>query len=128
MKSTIRVIASELFQVALVTYLGLQIAETVSTGFVSDFFDQNILLAIVTVSGIATALISSPQRDSQPSKSPSPIKLSERDWYFLAILAIGGGFLIFYKTQELGGISIAISVLAGAIIALLSFLLLTDQT
>lgn len=128
MKQTLRILVAELFQVSLVTYLGLQILETVKTGYVSDFFDVNLLLTIVAGSGIVTTFMTPAHIPSAPQPYPGITKkLSEWEWYFLVGLAAGGGFLVYYKTQTLGTIAIAISVLAGAIIALLSYLLLTDQ-
>src|SRR3990172_6315778 len=56
MKSTIGIIVTELFQVSLVTYLVLLLAENIVPGAVSDFFNLNILLALVVVSAVLMVL------------------------------------------------------------------------
>jgi hypothetical protein len=52
----INVISREYFQVFLVTYLVLTLAETYREGFVSNFFNINYLLVVVLVSGVAMVL------------------------------------------------------------------------
>jgi hypothetical protein len=53
------VISREFFQVFLVTYLLLTLAETFREGFVSNFFNINYLLAVVLISGVAMVLTES---------------------------------------------------------------------
>lgn len=50
-KAGVHVAAREFFQVSLVTYLLLTLAETLRTGVVSNFFNLNYLLIVVVVSG-----------------------------------------------------------------------------
>jgi hypothetical protein len=55
----IHTISREFFQVFLVTYLLLTLAETFREGFVSNFFNINYLLAVVLISGVAMVLTES---------------------------------------------------------------------
>jgi hypothetical protein len=57
MKIILKIICQEVFQVSLGGYLILLVAETIRSGFVSNFFDLNILLVVILVSGIGDALI-----------------------------------------------------------------------
>jgi hypothetical protein len=52
-KNAVNVSSREFFQVFLVTYLLLTLAETFREGFVSNFFNINYLLAVVLISGVA---------------------------------------------------------------------------
>ena len=60
-------------------------------------------------------------------KPKEPHKLKTSDVEFIIVLAAGGALLVWYKTQDLGVLSIIISVLTAAIIVLLSLLVLTDK-
>ncbi len=60
-------------------------------------------------------------------KPKRPAKIKENDWYYMLLVSLGGGFLVFYKTRELGNLSIVIAVLTGIIILLLSFLIFTEN-
>ncbi|MDB5178660.1 MAG: hypothetical protein JWN01_603 [Patescibacteria group bacterium] len=46
----------EFFQVSLVTYLLLTLAEALKEGFVSNFFNMNYLLLVVLLAGVAMVL------------------------------------------------------------------------
>jgi hypothetical protein len=56
LKTGINIVGREFFQVFLVTYLLLTLAETFREGFVSNFFNMNWLLLVVLVSGIMMVL------------------------------------------------------------------------
>jgi hypothetical protein len=58
-KNTVNISSREFFQVFLVTYLLLTLAETFREGFVSNFFNINYLLAVVLISGVAMVLTES---------------------------------------------------------------------
>jgi hypothetical protein len=59
-KTTTNIAGREIFQVALVTYLLLTLAETLKEGFVSNFFNMNYLLLVVFVTGLAMVLTEPP--------------------------------------------------------------------
>jgi hypothetical protein len=139
MKSKIGIIISELFNVSLVTYLILLLLETLSKGFVSDFFNLNILLGIVLISGIIMVSPLAEKRnlgmwdlvDRRMDLLLAKIKfkkaITENDFYFAILVSVGGGVLVYFKTQELGNLSILIGIITMVIIALLSYLIFTED-
>jgi hypothetical protein len=207
------VISKDLFQVSLVTYLILLLLETIKTGFVTFFFDLNILLWITLVSGILMVLTYKEETKITSSEigkrawnyfftsmkgrwgkdakwnflfkevrakelvdtnrymykewyahikeleakqlaqsnlsfllrdislkrlidrdwtsfshvvKTTP-NISERDFYYILLLSLGGGALVFYKTESLGKLSIFLSLLSFVIVFLLSFLIFTEE-
>ena len=56
MKNKIGIIGKELFEVSLMAYLILLVLESVKKGFVSNFFNLNVLLLLVLISGILMVL------------------------------------------------------------------------
>lgn len=119
----IHVLIKEFFQFALVAYLLLFLTETLKAGFVSYFFNLNILLGIVLGSGILMVLTSD---DGVEHHVPSKRNISV-DIQNSILLAVAGGLLIFFKMQELGKISLVIAILSMILIAFVSFLSLTDS-
>jgi hypothetical protein len=61
LKDNTNIVAKEFFQVSLVTYLLLTLAETVHEGFVSNFFNMNYLLMVVLITGVAMVLTEPPE-------------------------------------------------------------------
>lgn len=122
-QAKLHLLSEEFFQYSLITYLILLLAETLKEGFVSFFFNLNILLVVVLVSGVILVLTHSEKLELIKEKH----KLKQSDIEYTIVLAIGGALLVYYKTQELGTIAIIISVLTALIIILLSILLLTEE-
>lgn len=115
------IIAREVFQVSLVTYLILLILESIKSGFVGNFVNINYLLPVILISGIAmTVLADSEQVSEQPKR------IGEFDIYYIVAMSVGAGMLVYYKTSELGTISVVISVICSIVIILLSLLVFTD--
>ena len=61
MKQAVNISSREFFQTSLVTYLLLTLAETLSEGFVSNFFNMNYLLLVVLVTGVVMVLTEAPE-------------------------------------------------------------------
>jgi len=85
--SYIHIVGKEFFQVALITYLILVVADTVRAGAVSNFFSLNILLIIVLITGSAmviteprkmlnffTPIVTSKTIRKTPSRIKNPLK------------------------------------------------------
>src|SRR5882724_5221310 len=108
----IYIFAEEFFQFSLITYLILLFAETLQTGFVSYFFNLNILLGVVLISGI-TMLIT--QREQKEKPLPRK-KMRRSDVIYTIFLALGGGLLVYLKVQEIGNIAIIIACITTIII------------
>ena len=87
---------------------------------------MNILLGIVVGSGVFTVVIEKPA-----SESDGEVKIKDRikarDIVFIVILSIIAGGLIYLKTKDLGKLGLAISIISGIIILLMSILLLIED-
>ena len=125
MKLKYSIIAEEFFQISLITYLILLLAETIKEGFVSYFLDLNIILGVVIISGLCMILT---HDDERHLKKEGKKKLSSRDFEFFFIMSVAGALLIYYKTEELGTISLILTAFTAVIIFLLSYLIMTDET
>jgi hypothetical protein len=123
MKYLISIVCKELFQVSLITYLILLVTELIKKESISYFFNLNYLMIIVVLSGILM-LITNYNIDYKAEAQSS--KLTSWNWQFIFLMSVGGGSLVYYKTADLGGLSLIISLLAMIIIFLLSYLIYTD--
>lgn len=112
-------LVNHLFQTLLVTYLVLLLMEQLWEGIVSVYLNLNWLLVVVIVVGILDVF------------SEMPLKKHERvkklDYVFVWVLGALGFFIIKFKTLELGWLSWVISLIAGALIVLLSYLVLEEK-
>ena len=115
-------ILSELFKASLIAFLILYLADDMFTGFVSDYFNINIVLIIALISGILTVAL----KVEMPEKTPMIFRKS--DYLYLAILSFGSMILIYYRLIDLGKIAYLISIIAGIMIFLISVLLYKDST
>jgi hypothetical protein len=123
-QAKVHLLSEEFFQYSLITYLILLLAETLKEGFVSFFFNLNILLVVVLVSGVVMVLTHN--EHLEPEKTHHKIKTSDIE--YTLVLATGGALLVYYKTKELGTIALVIAGLTAIIIVLLSLLLMTEQS
>ena len=123
LKNKMVVIGEELFQTALITYLILLIIETIQEGFVTNFFSINILLILILIGGITKITLSSKKN------AVTTIKIEEKkiDLVYIITFGLVGGALVYYKTSELGTISIAISIITSLIVCLLLYILSSEE-
>ena len=122
MKQRLYIIFHEVFQYSLITYLVLTLIESMKEGFVSNFFNSNILLIPLLISGILMAYL---RHANVPSDTQS--KITNEDVQNILIFAISGTILVYFKIQDMGTISLYIAIAAGIIILLVSILLLINQ-
>lgn len=108
------------FQDLLVLYLILLLAETIWAESVSAYMNLNYLLGIVIITGIITVLTTKEEK-----RQPEPV--TKKDYIMAAIAGIAGAFIIYYKTSEIGALSIIISIISGILIILLSILVLQED-
>lgn len=113
-------IINQVFHVFLVTYLLLLLLEEVFTGIVLDYLNLNYLLIIVLIAGVLTVLF--PTKEKKRKE-----KATGKDYLYTIFLGIAGTVIIFIKTKELGWLSYLISIIAGILIILLSFLVLEED-
>jgi hypothetical protein len=116
-------VAEEFFQYSLITYLLLLFAETFKQGFVSFFFDPNILLVVVLISGVVMVLT----HHEQLERLNKPHRITGSDIQNIILFSAGGAMLVFYKIRDIGTIAIGIALLTAVIIGVLSVLILTDE-
>lgn len=104
------------FSMLLVTYLLLLLVETIWTDSVSTFLNLNYFLLILMISGAISVLT----REEEKIKK---VILTKKDFFFIAALGIAGMMIIWYKIKDIGNFAYLISIIAGALIILISLLL-----
>ena len=122
----VKELIAEIFKISLLSYLVFYLIEDFFPGFVSGFFSMNILLGIVVGSGVFT-VISQKEESKEGEGKEVKNKIRARDIVFIVILSIIAGGLIYLKTKDLGKLGLAISIISGIIILLMSILLLTEE-
>jgi len=95
--------------------------ENFKNGFITHYFNLNILLITVIISGVITVSLKR-EEDEKEIK-----KIKKRDYVFIIILGVVAAGVIYYRTKEIGILSYVISVISGIIIILLSILFLTKS-
>jgi cytochrome c biogenesis factor len=112
-------LVNHLFQTLLVTYLVLLLIEQLWKGLVSVYFNLNYLLIIVILLGVVDVFSEVPEKPKRRAK--------KIDYLFVVVLGILGFVIIKIKTADLKWLSWVISLIAGVLIILLSFLVLEDD-
>ncbi len=112
-----------LFQVALLSYLGFYLIESLRPGFVTYYFNLNILLYSTIVIGILTTVW--PAAVSMTKGQKTSLRWDQLFW--TSVIAAVGAALVWYKTQPLGRLSGPIAVLSGLTIFSLGLLVYTDH-
>jgi len=109
-----------LFSTMLIIFLLLVLIETVWQGSVTTYINTNHILIIVVILGIITALVAK-------EKTKRLKKITRKDYALIAITSVACTLTIWYKTQNLGWISYSASIIAGALVILLSMLVLKEE-
>lgn len=109
----IREIISEVFRVSLVVYIIYYLINLFIPGFISTFFNLNILLVIIIFSGLITMAVMPDQESDKPSRA------SWKRYLSLIILAILVGFSVYYLTRPAGKVSWVLASLVSFISAVL---------
>lgn len=116
-------LAGEIFQVSLIAYLVFYLIEDLKAGFITDYFNLNILLILTILSGVLTVLF----KKEGAEKKEEVVKIRKKDYIFVVILGIVTTGLIYYRIRETGWLAPVISIISGVIIILMSILLLWDK-
>ncbi|MBI2629265.1 hypothetical protein HYW74_04225 [Candidatus Pacearchaeota archaeon] len=119
LKGHLASIVNYTFQTLLVTYLILLLAEQIQKGFILNYLNLNYLLALVILLGILDVF--------SEHSFISSTKPTWKDYSFITILGMAGFIIIKFKTEQLGWLSLVISIIAGILIILLSILVLEDN-
>jgi hypothetical protein len=118
------IVFKEIFQYSLFTYLILLIAETIQEGIVSYFFNLNILLTVVILSGLMMIVT----QDDEGNVYSVHKKISyRRSISYIILLCIIGAIIVILTTFDLGFMTIVAGCLAAILILLTSLLLLSIE-
>ena len=120
--ANVHIILDELFKVSLVTYLLLLILETIKEGFVTYFFDPTVLLYIVIASGIGMAITQHIGQEIRKESGTNKV-----NWFYIYCMSFLGAALVYIKTDELGNLSLIITVATFISIVLVSYLIFTER-
>ncbi len=115
-----RTILNEIFKISLLTYLLFYVIENLYPGFISDYFNTNILLAITALSGTASALWSENLTGQRKLALWKDLGIV----FLVTTLATG---ITFYNLQMSGWLRYVISGLVGATIVLISLFILFEE-
>ena len=113
-------VIKEIFKISLISYLLLYLMENFKAGFISDYFNLNIILIITIISGI----LSVSGEKEVAEKEIERIKV--KDYVFITILGAIAALLIYYGIKDIGKLAYLISAVSGVIIILISILLISE--
>lgn len=116
----LRPIFSYVFQTLLVLFLVTLLLREFYPEFINTRISVNWFMFVVILFGVLSILI--PVKERRLEKG-----FVKKDWYLIFGLGVLGMVLLMLKLGSLGWIGYVISVLGGAIIVLLSWLVLTEQ-
>ena len=112
-------LVNHLFQTLLVTYLILLLLEQLWDGIVSVYLNLYWLLLVVIVVGVLDVFSELPPRRHARARMI--------DYVFVWVLGVLGFVIIKVQTADLAWLSWVISLIAGALIILLSYLVLEEH-
>jgi hypothetical protein len=117
----IQEIIKEIFKISLISYLLFYLVENFKAGFISDYFNLNILLIITIISGVLTV------GGKKEVEEREVKKIKVKDYVFIIVLGAVAAGLIYYSIKEIGKLAYLISIVSGVIVILISILLLNDS-
>jgi hypothetical protein len=112
-----------IFQVALLAYLGFSSIELFKTGFVSVYFNLNILLFVVIASGTLATLwpmVVPSARRGHPS-------LGWGAYFWLSLITLSGAAVVWLTLRKIGWLGGVVSLISGVIIFGLGLLAYLDD-
>lgn len=111
-----------IFEISLILYLALFLVDEIASGFVSNFFNTNYLLAVCIIFGALTAL----GQKEEPKPKSQPLK--KWDYVLMVGLAILAVIVVFVKIKTIGlALALPISILSGILIFLIAYLFLKGE-
>ena len=112
-------ILQDSFGVLLVIYLLLLLADTIWEKRVSSLLDMNIMLIIVIIFAVIATFTQPEIKEEQERKKPG-----RKSIVLFVLVGIGGAIIIWYKTNEIGWLSCLVSIIGGAMITLVSIIVM----
>gem|GEM_PF-1773905 len=112
-------ILQDSFGVLLVIYLLLLLADTIWEKSVSSLLNMNIMMIIVIIFAVIVTF-------TQPEikEEPEHRKYGKKFTIFSVCIGIVGAIIIWYKTNEIGWLSCLVSIIGGAMITLVSIIVM----
>lgn len=101
----VKKLIGEIFFVSLITYFILYFLETLAKGFVTNFFNLNILVWLSLSSGVVSVIFHSPEEKEEPQKGKKIV-------FGIIGLSLATAAIIWYKSRSLGAFSYALAVLS----------------
>ncbi len=117
-----RELLSFTFQVALVSFLGFYLIESVRPGVIANFFNINIFLWAAIVVGVLSTVWPMVVPEAKVEKKPS-----WKEYVWMVLLALGTVALVWYKTFSIGWLGAVIAPVSGLIVLGLSLLVYFDK-
>lgn len=118
----IRELLSFAFQIALVSFLGFYLVESLRPGFVANFFNINIFLWAAIITGVLSTVWPMVVSEAKTDKKPT-----WKDYVWMILLALGTVAVVWYKTSSIGWLVKVIAPLSGLIVLGLSLLVYFDK-
>lgn len=118
-----RELLSFAFQVALVSYLGFYLLESLKPGFVTFFYNLDSFLWVAIITGVLSSIW--PALVPEAKKTPMPP--TWKDFAWMGLLALGTVTVVWYKTSSVGWLVNVIAPLSGLIVLGLSLLVYYDR-
>ena len=112
----------KIFSILLIVYLALLLIEQFFENPFKQFFNLNVVLIMLIVSGSLYAIFIKEKEIKQREYG-----IKRKDILFVILLGIIGSVLIWIKTKEYGLISYYISIISGFLIIILSYCVLKGE-
>lgn len=108
--------------VLLVIYLLLLLVDTIWERSISSYLNVNILMIVVIIFAIIV-ILTQPEIKEEAEHG----KADKKSTIFCVCIGIGGGIIIWYKTNEIGWLSYLVSITGGSMITLISLMILSGN-
>jgi amino acid transporter len=112
-------ILQDSFGVLLVIYLLLLLVDTIWEKSVSSLLNMNIMMIIVIIFAVIATFTQPEIKEEQERKKPG-----RKSIVSFVLVGIGGAIIIWYKTNEIGWLSCLVSIIGGAMITLVSLIVM----
>ena len=109
------------FQVLLVVFLLTLLVRELYPG-VTGWVNMNYFIILVIIFGTVAVLTNGKDQEVR-----EPTIITKRDYYFIGAASIAGMAIVWYRIQDIGKLAYLIAILSGALIFLLSILVLGDD-
>ena len=110
-----------ILKASLLTYFILYLIESIDAGFVTNYFNLNIILVTAIISGGISIILKKVETGLES------IRVSILDYLLAIIFGLFSGVMLYRQVQGMGRFALIISVASGLIICLLMITLLKEE-